>query len=53
MSTIFPILMTFPSALLRALLPEGPVHAGHGPHEVVGGVAPRRGEADTPGEPAS
>ena len=53
MLTIFPILMTFPSALHRALLPEGPVHAGHGPHEVVGGAEPRRGEADTPGEPAS
>ena len=45
--------MTFPPALHRALLPDGPVHAGHGPHEVVGGVGPRRGEADRPGEPAS
>ena len=53
MSTILPILMTFPPALHRALLPDGPVHAGHGPHEVVGGVGPRRGEADRPGEPAS
>ena len=45
--------MTFPPALHRALLPDGPVHAGHGPHEVVGGVGPRRGEADRPREPAS
>ena len=52
MSTILPILMTYPPALDRALLPDGPVHAGHGPHKVVGGVAPRRGEADRPGEPA-
>ena len=50
---MLPILMTFPSALHRALVPEGPVRAGHYSDKAVGGVGPRRGETDRPREPAT